>query len=36
MDDYVYRERVPLGVLNKVLIAVFSIIVVFGTLLRFY
>jgi len=32
MDDYVYRERVPLGVLNKVLIAVFSIIVVFGTL----
>jgi len=33
MDDIVYRERVPIGVLNKVLIAVFSVIVVFGTLL---
>ena len=33
MDDIVYKERVPIGVLNKVLIAVFSLIIVFGTLL---
>ena len=32
MDDIVYREWVPAGVLNKVLIGVFSAIVVFGTL----
>jgi hypothetical protein len=32
MGDYVYREWVSIGVLNKVLIAVFSIIIVFGTL----
>lgn len=32
MYDYVYREWVPAGVLNKVLMTIFSVIVVFGTL----
>jgi len=33
MHDYVYKEWVPAGVLTKILMTFFSIIIVFGTLL---